>query len=189
MNTEPLRDFFRAYPGLAPGAAITIIVGFIFSRRVARAMGVPRFVAWLLVLGVGLVIAATLTPGREPSNLGAQGRGACDLGRLTPAPLGEILQFDDASSNIILFIPLGLALGLARRSRRKLLLIAGSCALPFVVEALQLAAPALGRACQSADAIDNLTGLVIGLVCGTVLGAFFKTEHGPGRSQPGTDPG
>ena len=49
-------------------------------------------------------------------------------------------------------------------------MLAVALALPFAIEATQLVVIPLGRACQGADVIDNLTGLVIGLMAGAVLG-------------------
>ena len=40
--------------------------------------------------------------------------------------------------------------------------------LPASIELIQLLVPPLGRECQSADVIDNLTGLVVGLAAGVV---------------------
>jgi hypothetical protein len=64
------------------------------------------------------------------------------------------------------------AIGLWPRSRIKVALIVGAVALPIVIETIQLVATALDRACQSADASDNLTGLAIGLVLGFALGGL-----------------
>ncbi len=171
----------RDYPGLWPGLALSIVVGVLVSERLSRAIGVTRFVAGALVVGFGLALAATLTPSYEALRFGAHGSGACDLGRLTLAPLGEILEFGETGLNVLLFIPLGFAIGLAPRSRTKAGLIVAAVALPLVIELIQLVVTALGRTCQSADVIDNLTGLVVGLAIGTVLGAALGATAGPGR--------
>ena len=65
-------------------------------------------------------------------------------------------------------IPLGFAIVLLPRSRRKLAVLLGAIALPFAVESIQFIASPLGRECQSSDVIDNLTGLFVGLAAGTV---------------------
>ncbi len=161
------------YPGLLPGVALAVILGFALRIRVARVLGTSRLVAWGLVAGIGLVIAATLTPGAEAIVDGTSGSGRCDLSRMTLAPLREILELDETGMNVLLFAPLGLALGLLPRSRGKALLILAAIALPFVVEGIQLVVTPLGRQCQSADVIDNLTGLVVGLLGGIVIGAIF----------------
>ena len=40
-------------------------------------------------------------------------------------------------------------------------------ALPLTIETTQLLVPSLARGCQSGDVIDNLAGLLLGLVVGT----------------------
>ena len=177
------------YPGLWPGLALSIVVGYLARDRLSQAFGVTRFVAWALVVGVGLIVAATLTPSYEALRFGAQGSGTCDFGRVTLAPMAEILEFGDTGLNVVLFVPLGLALGLVPRSRTKTKLIIAAVALPFAIETLQLALTSLGRTCQSADVIDNLTGLVVGLVCGTVLGAILHAAARSGRLDGDPGPG
>jgi glycopeptide antibiotics resistance protein len=166
----------RDYPGLWPGLALSVVIGLLVSERLSRAIGVTRFVAWALVVGFGLALAATLTPSAEAIRFGAHGSGSCDLGRLTLAPLAEILEFGETGLNVVLFIPLGFALSLAPRSRIQALLILASVALPVAIELIQLVVTSLGRTCQSADVVDNLTGLVIGLACGTILGAVLQAS-------------
>lgn len=62
-------------------------------------------------------------------------------------------------------------------------MLAAAVALPFVIEATQLLVPSLGRACESADVVDNLTGLVLGLAAGAVVARFAPTLGRP--SEPG----
>ena len=69
-----------------------------------------------------------------------------------------------------MFIPLGATIGLLPGSRRKAAIVIAAIALPFAIETTQLLAPALDRACESADVVDNLSGLAIGLVGGVVAG-------------------
>ena len=74
-----------------------------------------------------------------------------------------------SSLNVALFIPLGIAIGLVHVSRPWAALTFAAIALPFAIEAIQLVAPILDRGCQSADVVDNLTGLALGLLIGTGL--------------------
>jgi glycopeptide antibiotics resistance protein len=67
-------------------------------------------------------------------------------------------------------VPLGAAISLLPRSRRKAAIVVAAFALPFAIERVQLLAPLLHGGCQSADVIDNLTGLAIGLAGGVVAG-------------------
>ena len=122
------------------------------------------------MLSLGIILSATLTPLRWAIDFGATGSGVCDFSRIGLAPLGELLRFNDTSLNILLFIPLGVTIGLVPMSRRKAAVVAAAMALPFAIETIQLLVPWLDRGCQSADVIDNLTGLIVGLAAGSAAG-------------------
>jgi VanZ like family len=158
-----------AVPWFVPGTALSMAVALIASRAVAKAFGVPRPLAWAIVAAFGVIASATLTPLDGAPNLQAGGTGTCDLSRIGLAPVAQLLELNDTSLNVALFIPLGIAIGLARGSRAFAALVLASVALPFGIEATQLVAPILHRGCQSADVSDNLTGLVVGIVLGTGL--------------------
>jgi len=115
-------------------------------------------------------VAATLTPRWQALEFGALGSSSCDLSRVGPAPPDELVRPTEANGNILMFIPLGVAIGLVPRSRRKAAIVAIAIGLPFAIETTQLLLPALDRACESADVVDNLTGLAIGLAGGLVAG-------------------
>ena len=168
---------FREYPGFIPGTAVSIVVALLLSRRVAGRLGTSRGVAWLLVATFGTILAVTLTPGRgAPLFLLSLGSTGCDLDRIGPATWAEYLQLGDTTFNVLLFIPLGTAIGLLPASRLKATCILAALILPFAIEAIQLAVAPLGRACQSADLFDNLTGLAIGLGVGTVWTALRRRD-------------
>ena len=157
-------------PWLVPGIALAGVVSVVASGRVGRWLGVRRTVGGGLILGLGMILAGTLTPMRSALDHGTVGSAKCDLTRMGLASPADLLEFYDAGLNILLFIPLGFAIGLAPRSRRKAALVVGAVALPFAIEATQLLVPWLDRACESADVFDNLTGLAIGLGGGVVAG-------------------
>ena len=145
--------------------------------------------AGLLILSVGVILAATLTPGREALEHASDIGGRCDLGRLTPASPREYLRFGSAGLNVLLFMPLGFVVALLPRSRRTAGIAIAAIALPFTVEAVQLLATFLGRACQSADVVDNLLGLAGGAVLGAaaVITGLISghREIGAGRRHSG----
>jgi len=157
---------FNVLPWLLPGLAASIVVGLVAGRRVGRAFAAGPLVGWALIVGFGLIVSATLTPLRGGLDLGTSGIGTCDLSRIGIAPLGELLRIGDTSLNVLLFIPLGLAVGLVPGSRRRNILVLVAVLAPVAIEATQLLLPVLGRGCQSADVFDNLTGLVLGGVIG-----------------------
>jgi glycopeptide antibiotics resistance protein len=158
-------------PWFLPGVVVSIVVGAALSRALARRLDIGRPLAWVIIVAVGIILAATLTPLRGSINFDATSTG-CDLSRIGPAPLRVLLRFDDESLNVALFIPLGIAIGVVPRLGPRIGLIAAAAALPFAIEYIQLVAPALDRGCQSGDVVDNLSGLVIGLVIGAGLRVF-----------------
>lgn len=153
-------------PWFVPGAAISLVAGLLTAPAIARGLRSGRGPAWLLVFGLGIIVAATLTPlggFEEPASI----LRTCDFSRIGFAPLREYLREPDTSLNVALFVPLGVALGLLPGSRRKWIVVGAAILLPVVIESLQLLAPVLSRGCQSADVFDNLTGLVLGMVGAT----------------------
>ncbi|HEX5590054.1 MAG TPA: VanZ family protein [Candidatus Limnocylindrales bacterium] len=175
-------------PWLWPGVAVAVVAGLILANRVARLLGTGRAVGWLAVVAVGAILSATLTPGREALESGTSGRGTCDFQRLGPAGPSDLLSTSEAGPNILLFIPLGAVIGLLPGGRRRAALTAAAVALPVVIEATQLVVVPFDRACESADVIDNLTGLGIGVLVGWLVGRSepIRTRLGL-ASRPGQD--
>jgi hypothetical protein len=156
-------------PWLVPGVVLALVVSTLASDRVARWLRVRRAVAWVLLMGAGVVLAGTLTPLRVEYRLGFPAVGSCDLSRFGLPSLDQLRLQSDVTGNILMFLPPGFAIALVPRSRRKAAVLGAAVALPFVIEATQLVVTPLGRACQSGDVVDNLTGLVLGLAAGAVV--------------------
>ncbi|MHB8674356.1 MAG: VanZ family protein [Candidatus Limnocylindrales bacterium] len=156
-------------PWFAPTLVAWLVVAGLVARRTGRAFSMHSSLSAGLTMSVGIVLSATLTPFRG-AVAGRFARPAvCDLTRLAPASIDQILRFDDVGLNVLLFVPLGLTLGLITHARLRLALLLAAIALPSIVEVSQLLLPALGRACESGDVIDNLTGLALGLGVGSAL--------------------
>ena len=181
MSLDDLREYLADFAWFWPGVLISLALGIVFGRRLGRALRISRALATALILGVGLIASATLTPSREALTQGAIGTGTCQIGRIGPASIVELLSFGDPTFNVLLFVPLGVALGLLPVSRRMAALVIAAVILPFAIETIQLLATGLGRGCQSSDVADNLTGLVIGLVIGLV---GRRLSAGQGRPRP-----
>jgi glycopeptide antibiotics resistance protein len=164
-------------PWFLPGTALFALVGVLAARPLARWLPTHPVIAWGLFVSLGMVLSATLTPLRGHFNFAATG-GTCDLSRIGLAPIDDLGEINDTTLNILLFIPLGISLGLLDRSRRTGLLIAVAVVLPVMIETTQLLLPALERGCQSADVFDNLTGLVIGLAIGGLASLLALTLPG-----------
>jgi hypothetical protein len=171
-------------PWFFPGVAISLVLGVLGARPAARLLGASGPVAGLLLASVGVIVAATLTPFRDAFLPGTIQPMPCDFSRMGLAPLVELTSRNDTSLNVLLFVPLGAALGLIPNSLRKLLVLMFALALPFVIELTQLGVPLLARGCQSADVIDNLTGLVVGLAVATPAGWLLRTLQPPRGSAP-----
>ncbi len=168
-------------PGFLPGVGASLAVGALLSGRVARALGGPRALAFGLVLFAGIIASATLTPHTGGAS-GAEHPGTCDLSRMGLAPLQDLLRPGDVSGNVLLFVPLGMCVALLPRSRSKAILIAAAVAFPFLIEGTQLLVLVLSRQCETADIVDNLTGLMVGLALGGLARFLFvhpPAHHGP----------
>lgn len=155
-------------PLFLPGVVVSVVLAALVAGPVARALATRRSVAMLLIVSIGVIVSATLTPlGTVAFDGGAA--GSCDLSRLGPPPLGALRRITDTSLNVALFIPLGLAISLLPRSRQAGAVLVGAVLFPFAIELTQLLVPAISRGCESADVIDNLLGLAVGLAAGTAL--------------------
>ena len=165
-------------PWFLPGIAISVLVSVAVTGRVGRALRIRFAVAFMLVLGLGIIVSATLTPVRWAFDVGVNGVRSCDFSRVGLATLWEYRHLTDTSLNVLLFIPLGAAIALVPWTRRKAALLAGAAALPVAIETIQLLVPWLERGCESADVVDNLTGLVIGLAAGAMIGRFAPAARG-----------
>jgi VanZ family protein len=149
-------------PWFVPGMAIAFALMPLMAPWVGRVLRTPVIIAGLLVVSVGMVLAATLTPlvAAEP----APGiRGACDMTAPVPPPRSVLLALNDRSLNVLLFLPLGLAVALLPRSPRTVGVWCAAFLASLFIEGTQLALPTLGRGCEIADVFDNLTGLALGI--------------------------
>jgi len=184
---EYLADFALFWPGVA----ISIAISLTLAGRVARRIGAARPTGALLVFSIGLIASATLTPSREALRFGLVGSGMCDLSRMGFAQIHDLLELDDPGFNVLLFIPLGMAIGLIPRSAIRLGLAVSALLLSPAIELVQLVVTPLDRACQSSDVFDNVTGLVVGLVLGLLIGLVARIVGvGPRRkARPGTGTG
>ena len=156
-------EFFESVPLFLPGITLWLLASVALTPWTARTLRTRRAIALLLLISLGFVLIATLTPTAAALNGEAAMRGACDLSRVGPAGPSELLRIQDPLRNVALFIPLGFALGLLPRIRTTALVIGLAFALPLVIETGQLWLPGFGRGCQSGDVFDNALGLAVGL--------------------------
>ena len=112
-------------------------------------MRVSRLVALVMVLSIGIIASATLTPQWEALAFGTQGASTCDLSRVGLAPLDELLTINATSLNILLFIPLGASIALIPMSWRMVLVVVAAVALPSAIETTQLLFPSSTEAARA----------------------------------------
>jgi VanZ family protein len=164
-----LRVLAAVLPWFLPGLAVTAVIALVIAGPVARYLHTKRWIAVLLVVSVGAVLGATIPPDGDGFVHDVPlAPGTCEFGRIGLAPFSEYVHFGDTSLNVILFVPLGLAIGLLSRSPARTWLLIAAVASPVVIEATQSLMPMLGRGCQSQDVVDNLLGLGIGLGLGVL---------------------
>ena len=180
-----IESFLNSSPWLWPALALAVAVSLILFRPLARALHAPRLVALLILLGLGGIVALTLTPGDDAFS--PYLFQDCFVRFVPPIGLGRVLNLGERGLNVLLFLPLGLGLGLLPRSWTKGALIVAALGLPFAIEWIQYAVPALDRSCSTVDLVDNLTGLVVGLVVGIVgrivVGLADRGDGGPAGSE------
>ena len=179
--------FFGPLPLLLPGMVLSVLICLAAGGRVARWLGVANAVAWVFILDLGAILTGTLSPKLTALD-GAVGSGACDLSRIGPPSLADLVKFYDAVPNVLMFIPLGVVIAMMPRSRRKAVVLAGAVALPFAIETVQLLVPRLDRACQSADVADNLIGLAVGLGAGALMVRLLPSASRRGETETALGP-
>lgn len=169
VGMEPLRSVSGILPWFLPGLAVTTVLALAGAGHVARRLRTRRWIAFLLLVSVGAILAATIPPDSDGFSGHPPPPGRCDFGRIGPAPMSHYLHVGDTSLNVLLFVPLGLVVGLLGRSPAAVRVLVGALALPVAIEIFQSLAPILGRGCQSRDVVDNLLGLGVGLTLGVLL--------------------
>jgi hypothetical protein len=187
VNPPEMMNLLSEYSGLLPGLVVTVVAGLLLGRPVGRRLGVRGILGFALVMGFGIALSATVTPSHEALEHGIRGSGTCDIYRTVLPSRYELAWPGEALLNILLFVPLGMAIGLCPPSRAKLVVVGLAYALPFAVEAIQLVVVQLGRECQSADVVDNLVGLTLAIAAANLvrwtasaIATWLRRERGPG---------
>ncbi|UCN14815.1 VanZ family protein [Cellulomonas iranensis] len=174
---------FQQTPNAPAGLAVTVLVVAAATLPLARRLRVPPLdvAAWLTALGV--VLSLTLSP--RPATAGAA--PVCALDSWSPLGVGDLLAFDQRAANVVLLVPLALLSGLVRDRRLARAALLTTAALPLLIEAVQYAVPALGRVCDSADLVDNLTGVAVGAAVGLLVRAGRASGRWATAAAPGVD--
>jgi hypothetical protein len=154
---------------------LSLLTGF-FYRRVAKDRG---WRAWE-TLGAGIALAGALAVTLTPPEWDAKERVACLLAPPGRLGLFQLPDLNPDSLNALLLLPFGfLAVLAARRAWPALLPV---LLLPVFIELVQALVPALDRTCNLQDAINNLSGGLLG------IGLGLAVILAQGRIRPAADP-
>lgn len=164
-----MRGFVSVAPLFLPGVAVALAAGVTFASTLRRWVGTSTALAFFLIVSTGVILSATLTPLVGALENGTASTGTCDLANLGLIPVSDLLHVDDRSLNVVLFVPMGVTIGLMAGSKRFVGIALGALALPFAIEVTQMLVPALGRGCEGVDVVDNLTGMVVGWLSGLFM--------------------
>jgi hypothetical protein len=147
----------RALPWLLPCLPLALGAGW-FVSRVAGQAGRPSHAAaaFLITASTTIIAVATLAPPLDGYHFGDR-VGPCLMGNWEPT--WAFWRPSSASLNVLLFIPLGAGVALARRPT--FWLVPG-LALSIAVEGCQHFLPFTLRSCDSQDIADNWFGLLVG---------------------------
>jgi len=167
-------SLFGGYPPILPGLLVAFLLSLLLSPVVSRRLPVGRLHTWLILIGLGVILAVTLTPSREAIGSGAVGTIGCDLSRIGPASWSVYAKRGDPILNVFMFIPLGVAIGLLPPSGARRWLVVAALLLPLAIEATQGIVIVLDRACQGGDVFDNAVGLCLGLAAGSAARAIWQ---------------
>ncbi len=173
------RPLLSDLPGFLPGIAVSLVVSTAASGPAARVLGLARWRLFAVFLALGVILSATLTPFAPDMGSPAEHAGSCNFTLVGPASWTELLGLGEVSGNVLLFVPLGASVGWLPLSRLKIAFVVAAMALPFAIEATQSLVPLLGRSCEAADVVNNLTGLFVGVAAGTLGGRLVRGRTAP----------
>ena len=161
-------------PLLIPVLVAGVVLAVLAYRPLSRWLPSPAWSSALLILSLVLVAAITLTP-----------QDLAESGAPRWWPIAWLLQtLGDRGLNVLLFVPLGIAVMFIGRSRLRLVAIVGAIALPWVVEGTQHLVAPLERDSQWQDVIDNTAGVLIGLAIGWVAQHWWSRCSSVDRPGP-----
>ncbi len=160
MDAE-LSRLLGGIPWAVPAALTAVIGAALLAQPVARRTGNTTAAAFLLLASLGVIVGLTLTPSRDLPH-----QWTCDPALIGPT-FADLTTVTDRSLNVLLFVPLGIAV-VAIRTRYRLAWLLLAAAVAPLIELSQLIATPLQRTCQAIDLIDNELGLVIGVTVAAI---------------------
>lgn len=171
-------NYYRISTGTLVAIAVVLVGSVVFAvvlrRATAATWSRSAWAAASLASAVA-VLLITLAPGRHAATY------PCEFSGSLFAWLGG----NQSTANVVLLVPLAVALPLAARSTRwyRWSFVA-LIVFPVLIEAAQAVIP-LGRACDGMDIVDNWFGVVFGCLIGWAI-ARLAPRFG-GRQAAGPD--
>ncbi|MEU3570460.1 hypothetical protein AB0E96_18860 [Kitasatospora sp. NPDC036755] len=159
-------------PMFWPGLLLSLVPAALLNRPVGRLLRAHWVVGFVLLLGLGGVVVATLLPEAFRLSEGAVRHCAVEGGR--PRSPGELLRVRHIGLKLATYAPVGFAAALAGTRRRAAAALLGAAVLPFAVSVVHYALPAIGRVCDVQDVWDGVQGVALGAVLGLVAGPLVR---------------
>lgn len=172
-TVRPVVQFVLAHPTLVPLLVAAAVAAVLLAGPVAARLGCRRSAVTLLLLSVAVPLVLTLSPAPEPLP-GVV--GTCVDAFRPPSQWG---RGGEELANLVMLGPLGLLIVVLLRPPLLLWTLAAATLLAPAVEAVQYAAPVLGRSCEVTDAALNALGLFVGMAVGALL-RLGRARPGPG---------
>ncbi|MFD7452055.1 hypothetical protein [Kitasatospora sp. NPDC059827] len=159
-------------PMFWPGLLLSLVPAALLNRPVGRLLRAHWVVGFLLLLGLGGVLVATLLP--EAFRLSADAVRHCTVQGARPRSPYELLHVRHIELKLATYAPVGFAAALAGTRRRAVVALLGAAVLPFAVSAVQYAVPSIGRACDVQNVWDGVQGVVLGAAVGLALAPVVR---------------
>lgn len=155
-----------------PGLLLSLVPAALLNRPVGWALRAHWAVGFVLLLGLGGVLTATLLP--EAFQLSAAGVRHCAVEGGRHRGLREVLAAPQLGIKLAAYAAVGLAAALAGTRRRAAAALVGAAALPFAVAAVRYAVPVIGRPCDVQGVWDGLQGVALGALTGLAASLLLR---------------
>jgi hypothetical protein len=167
-------------PMFWPGLLLSLVPAALWNRQVGRLLRAHWVVGFLLLLGFGGVVVATLLP--EAFRWPQDAVRHCTVEGGRPRSPYELLHVRHIELKLATYAPVGFAAALAGTRRRRAVALLGAAVLPFAVSALHYAVPVIGRHCDVQDVWDGVQGVVLGAALGLVAGPAARAVRERARA-------
>ncbi len=165
---------------------VVVVVAALAAFPLARLLRSNPLVTALLAMSLLAVVALSLAPSKTLQ----AAAGVCL--RPVTLPVGrQILQPSDLTANVLMYLPLGVAVVWLRPMSVRLVAMAAVVAVPLALELTQKEIIAINRQCSLSDIIGNEVGLIVGMWVGVVLWLGWWvaiTPPAPARPPPDRAP-